>query len=153
MDEFRIWQLRNRAGITEEKKTKFLRLLPDNLTDEDKQHIIRTIKDEIRERLVKDLNIRLSQNMLEIVIGDNAKLKATIKSERLHIDDIEVYKPILRDLGIGKLIMQKAEEFAVNNNLKVISLECRDYNVPFFKKLGFEQEGIVSRVYYMEKKV
>lgn len=50
-------------------------------------------------------------------------------------------KKILRNKSIGKQLMLKMIETAVNKNAKTISLHAQVQVVPFYEKLGFKKEG------------
>ena len=58
--------------------------------------------------------------------------------------------PQMRGMGIGQLLIDKAIEYAVANNLDTISLEVRTDNIPalaLYEKNGFEKSKLLYRYY------
>lgn len=57
-----------------------------------------------------------------------------------HIEDVCVKKEF-RSLGFGKLIVQHCIEHAKLTDAYKVTLDCSEYNVPFYNKCGFEKRG------------
>ncbi len=58
-----------------------------------------------------------------------------------HIEDI-VVKKSHRGKDIGKLLINHLIERAIENGCYKVSLECKEINEVFYKKCGFEVNGI-----------
>ena len=68
-----------------------------------------------------------------------------------HIEDLSVSK-LFRCQGIGALLISKACEWARENNLNALSLECQDNNIyasRFLIKNGFKIGGVNTELYAM----
>ena len=68
-----------------------------------------------------------------------------------HIEDISVAEEY-RGQGIGTALLSKAEEWAKEQGLFALSLECQDNNVlasRFYKKNGFHIGGVNTDLYRM----
>lgn len=61
-----------------------------------------------------------------------------------HIEDI-VVKEKYRKFGIGKFIMQKLYNYAKKKKCYKISLQCKNKNVKFYKKCGYEINGVTMQ--------
>jgi glucosamine-phosphate N-acetyltransferase len=62
-----------------------------------------------------------------------------------HIEDI-VIDDRYRGKGYGKFIIDYLIEDARNYNCYKISLSCKEHNVSFYKKCGFNQDGFTMQI-------
>ena len=78
----------------------------------------------------------------EEVVGYGAVIIETkIRGGKLgHIEDI-VSKPNMQKKGIGKLIMQSLYEISRERECYKLSLHCRNENVGFYKKCGYDDKA------------
>ena len=58
-----------------------------------------------------------------------------------HIEDIVVHNDY-RGKGLGKEIINHLTQYAKKSNCYKVSLSCKDQNVKFYQKCGFEISGI-----------
>ena len=68
-----------------------------------------------------------------------------------HVEDISVARAF-RGRGIGRALLEKAEAWAMKNQLDALSLECQDNNLlasRFYRQNGFEIGGVNTRLYAM----
>ena len=67
----------------------------------------------------------------------------------VHVEDLSVGEAFRRK-GIGTMLLSKAYEWAKENNIDALSVECQDNNIyasRFFSKNGFEIGGVNTELY------
>ena len=113
---------------------------------EKKNILINTMSENQIESALKDTNyIVLKATMNEQIVG----FIMLIKSDELNIDSVAVNKEY-RNLGIATKLIEKAEEFARENNIETLSLEVAYTNITAFllyKKLGFVERRTRKNYY------
>ncbi len=87
-------------------------------------------KDETSEQIIAYLDDKAVGTARIRYLSDR-----TAKIERLAV------LPIVRGLGIGKQIMEKALEIAALNNIQEVVIHAQQYIIRLHQKLGFEPEG------------
>lgn len=50
--------------------------------------------------------------------------------------------------GIGQKIVEKLTELAKKKNCYKIILDCKETNIPFYEKIGFQQKGSQMSKYF-----
>ena len=63
-----------------------------------------------------------------------------------HIEDI-VSHSLFRKKGIGKAIVDALFDVAKVNGCYKIALQCKEYNVKFYEKCGYEVSGLVMQIF------
>ena len=103
-----------------------------------------------------------------LVVRHNGRIVAYIsmlkrkRTRRLRIYSIAI-SPQMRAMGIGQLLIDKTIEYAVANNLNIISLEVRTDNIPalaLYEKNGFRKIKLLPQyfsndidAYYMQRDI
>lgn len=57
-----------------------------------------------------------------------------------HVEDIATH-PDFRNLGIGRAVIEKLVSIALVEGCYKVSLHCREHNIDFYEKVGFESSG------------
>jgi len=68
-------------------------------------------------------------------------------SSVLHIEDVIVH-PEHQRKGLGKMMMDKAKQIAVDNNCYKIILDCTEQNKKFYESCGFSSKQIQMSHYF-----
>ncbi len=137
----------------ENEKLKRSQIVVNIATPEDLKSIF-----EIEQKNI--LVNTMSKNQIKHAIENDIVLKATIeneivgfvvlqKSDELNIDSIAVNKEF-RNFGIATMLIEKAQEVAVDNNIQNLSLEVSEKNITAFllyKKLGFVERRMRKNYY------
>lgn len=63
-----------------------------------------------------------------------------------HVEDI-VSHPLFQKKGIGKAVMDALLDIAKANGCYKIVLQCKEHNEEFYKKCGYEQEGLAMQMF------
>ena len=64
--------------------------------------------------------------------------------DALHLEQISVVKEF-RGMGIGRKLVQLCEDLAKERNCMLMTLNTMSWEAPeFYKKLGFEQNGVIE---------
>ena len=63
-----------------------------------------------------------------------------------HIEDI-VSHSLFRKKGIGKAIVDALFDVAKVNGCYKVALQCKEYNVKFYEKCGYEVSGLVMQIF------
>lgn len=80
------------------------------------------------------------------------------KSEEvLKMRQVAICTPF-QNKGLGKILVKRSEQWALERNFKLIELHARDLAVPFYNSLGYQCEGepfveVSIKHYQMHKKL
>lgn len=119
------------------------------------EHNMANIPEEVKHPK-KQISFVLRDENQKILGG----ITGTIFWYHLHIDFLWVDES-LRGQGYGKELLTKIEEFAIENNCRLIQLDTFSFQAPdFYQKFGYEVIGIVddfptkdSKQYYLVKRM
>ncbi len=147
------------AGGTD-KKIHIRRVMPGDVS----RGLLETLADLTRlegltqakaKKLIKMLDSDKKRKMLVAVDKSGAVVgtatllveqKLTYNGGRVgHIEDVVVRK-VHERRGLGSLLVRAAMEHAKRQGCFRVILDCRDYNVPFYEKLGFKKVGNEMRL-------
>ena len=68
-------------------------------------------------------------------------------SSVLHIEDV-IVNPQHQKKGLGKMMMEKAKQIAVENNCYKIILDCTEDNKKFYESCGFSSKQVQMSYYF-----
>ena len=119
------------------------------------EHNLSKLPDEVKHP-VKNISYVLRDEENRILGG----ITGTIFWYHLHIDFLWVDES-LRGEGYGKELLAKIEDFARENNCKLIQLDTFSFQAPnFYQKFGYEVVGIIkehptieNQQYYLSKRL
>ena len=119
------------------------------------EHNLSKLPDEVKHP-VKNISYVLRDEENRILGG----ITGTIFWYHLHIDFLWVDES-LRGGGYGKELLAKIEDFARENNCKLIQLDTFSFQAPnFYQKLGYEVVGVIkehptieNQQYYLLKRL
>ena len=63
-----------------------------------------------------------------------------------HIEDI-VSHPLLQKKGIGKAVVDALLSVAKDNGCYKVALQCKEHNINFYKKCGYEVSGVAMQIF------
>ena len=61
-----------------------------------------------------------------------------------YVEDI-VVKPIFRNNGIGKLLLDRLYSLAIREGCYKLSLQCKERNIAFYESCGFNVSGVAMQ--------
>jgi glucosamine-phosphate N-acetyltransferase len=104
----------------------------DNLTN---KHQILVIEDPISNKIIGTITIMIEPKLIHNL------------GSVCHIEDL-VVDNTMRGLGLGKLLVNKANEIGKEQNCYKTILDCEISNAEFYKKCNFINKGLQMSLYY-----
>ena len=78
----------------------------------------------------------------EVVGYGSILIESKIRGGKLgHVEDI-VSSSKHRTRGVGRAILDSLLKIAIKNNCYKLALQCKDYNINFYEKCGYELNGV-----------
>lgn len=104
---------------------------------------------KIWDAFVKQSNVHSLVAIIdEQIVGyGSIVIESKIRGGKMgHIEDI-VSHWLFRDKGVGKTILNALFEIAKKNDCYKVALQCKEDNINFYKKCGYEVCGVAMKMF------